>query len=412
MRILFCGYGGAHIRTQIPVIRKLKEETDLDIQVLALTTASQVMKTEGIPYIGYRDLLPELDANGTAAAHGLRLAADFPPNSIISPDETVAYLGLNYADLVGKWGMEEASRLYAVSGRSVFQPEDTMLRVLQERQIDMVIASNAPRTERALVLAAQRLGLPNLIVGDAFLVGEMDWLSDDGNVRNIAVFSEYVKRELVKHGRTASSIHVTGNPALDRLAAPETRHLGSSLRDRLGWQNTKVLTWALPMVKPNDIRVSPVQETLEILKQFAQEDPLLRVLVRPHPNNGPMFGALPVGFALHPNSAPVDEAIFCCDVLLTEFSMVGLEAAMAGKPVVTIASQAIVPYAELGVAEDVSSVAVLRDTLRLAFSGTIAPDLDRIGIPEVGSATQRVTDLILKILATDSKRTTNETAVQ
>ncbi len=78
--------------------------------------------------------------------------------------------------------------------------------------------------------------------------------------------------------------------------------------------------------------------------------------------------------------------------------MVGLEAAIAGKPVITIKSRSIVPYAELGVSVDVDSVADLPDTLNAALSGQIRPRIEEAGIPRVGEATGNVCSLILKIL--------------
>jgi hypothetical protein len=396
VKIMFCGYGGAHIRTQIPVIRKLRAETDLDIEVLALTTAAQVVEREGIPAIGYRHLLS--DDDDRARRFGERLAAAFPPNPVVSQDETIAYLGLNYLDLVERHGEAETERLYEQHGRAVFAPFAAMEMALQDRGVDMAIASNAPRTERALIKAAQNLGKPNLVIGDAFLTGEMNWLSDNSNVRNISVFSNFVKRQLVGKGRDAGTVFVTGNPALDRLALPSVREQGMEMRADLGWQDNKVLTWALPLVKPGDTRVSPVEDTLDCITTMCRRDPSLRVLVRPHPNSQGMFGDLPDAFSLHPTDRPVDEAIFCCDALLTEFSMVGLEAAIAGKPVITIKSRSIVPYAELGVSVDVDSVADLPDTLNAALSGQIRPRTEEAGIPRVGEATGNVCSLILKIL--------------
>ncbi len=75
---------------------------------------------------------------------GERLAAAFPPNPVVSQDETIAYLGLNYLDLVERHGEAETERLYEQHGRAVFAPFAAMEMALQDRGVDMAIASNAP----------------------------------------------------------------------------------------------------------------------------------------------------------------------------------------------------------------------------------------------------------------------------
>lgn len=386
-RILFAAYGASHVNMLVPVMRKLARRGDIEQRILALTTARAVAEKEGFDCIGYADLLSQAD--GEARHHGERLAAGLD-HSLIPPEESIAYLGLSYAELEVDHGPEEAARLFEQEGRQCFLPVRTMERLLARERPDLVVTTNSPRSEQALVLASGRRGVPAFPLGDLFLEPEWRWMSGPGYGVRVGVLGEWVKRLLIEKGRPANEIVVVGNPALDHLTTPEAVESGRALRRRLGWEDRRVIAWALPFVRAGDTRIAPVQDKLQVLRGMSRKDPDLRFIVRAHPNQKPEFGDLPDTFHESPRTDPVHAVIHAADVVLTEFSMVGFEAAMADKPLVTIGSHGTVPYGELGLSLEIARVDQLESALLETMRRRPSPRMDILGAPPLGTATDRV----------------------
>ena len=76
--------------------------------------------------VQFKDFLT--DADSLAMAYGRRLLADLK-GPVSDPEESTAYLGLCYAELVNDVGAEEAERLYQRDGRQAFLPLKTLERV-------------------------------------------------------------------------------------------------------------------------------------------------------------------------------------------------------------------------------------------------------------------------------------------
>ena len=72
-KILFVSYGGGHVNLLLPVFNQLSKKENYSCEYLALTTAGSALKSQGVPYLGFKDLLEESDIE--AIAYG-RDAAD------------------------------------------------------------------------------------------------------------------------------------------------------------------------------------------------------------------------------------------------------------------------------------------------------------------------------------------------
>jgi len=151
--LLFVAYGGGHINALLPVIRVLSKIPDYNIEVLGLTTAAAILEKEGIPYFGFRHLITEDDKS--ALSWGEKLAKDTNHQSV-THEETVAYLGLSYMDLINRLEKDEAERLYAEKDRKAFLPLSVTEKLFEKIRPDLVVATSAPRTEQAAILAAQK----------------------------------------------------------------------------------------------------------------------------------------------------------------------------------------------------------------------------------------------------------------
>lgn len=386
-RILFAAYGASHINMLMPVMRALRTRGDVEQRILALTTAHAVAAAEGFDAVGFRDLWQAGDE--TARDHGRRLAAGMA-GGLVAIEESEAYLGLSYAELEADSGAAEAARRYETEGRAAFLPVRTVGRLIDRWRPDLVVTTNSPRAERAMILAAGQRDLPALALGDMFLDFEWQWMADNGFATRVAVLGESVRRHLVAKGRRAETIAVTGNPAFDRLVSAETVATGHALRQQLGWSTNRVVAWTLPAVSPGDTRIAPVPDKLAILHRMLDRDPDLRIILRAHPNQQMDFGDLGPRFHVSPRTESVHAVIHAADVLFTEFSMVGLEAALAGKPVVTNSADDAIPYGPLGLSHDIASIAELDAALTRALAHRPAPRLDLLGAPPTGTATANV----------------------
>ena len=155
-RLLFVSYGGGHVAMLAPVARAAIAAGH-DVTYLALTTAGGVTRGLGIPTLGY-DELWDYAAPG-ARSYGAELAAELPPGGSVPEAESIAYLGISFADLAAVEGGERARARFIDEGRHAFLPVATMKRFLAAFRPDAVIASNSPRTEQAALLAARDLAM-------------------------------------------------------------------------------------------------------------------------------------------------------------------------------------------------------------------------------------------------------------
>jgi hypothetical protein len=373
--ILLVAYGGGHVAMLAPIAQALRV-AGRPFTFLALTTAKSVLDRLGIPSIGFRDL-PEATETD-AQRWGSELVVDLPVGGPVSPQETVAYLGASFRDLVDGYGEAEAKRRYSEAGRQAFLPVATMLRVMKRIAPDLVISTNSPRAERAAILAAGQLGIPSVCAVDLFALQEVQWIGQPGYATRVCVLNESVRNMFLAHGRKPEEVVVTGNPAFDRLKDPETAQLGGRLRRDRGWDDGKKnVLWA-SQIEPewhpfNDISGDPSlpRRVESHLRDIVAADENLRLVVRYHPSERVIFEpGIRVDFS--PVSEPISTLLHAVDAVVVTASTVGLEAALAGRPVVSVDISVITPYtqfAAMGVSRGVTHLKDLRIALDEALAG-------------------------------------------
>src|SRR3989338_11677272 len=121
-KILLVAYGGGHVAMLAPVWKKLTDD-GYNVVFLALTTAQKYLAQQNIPYISFRDLPSNTDIN--VQKYGERLTAELSDGKI-SNDESIAYLGQSFRDLVLQHGEREAENIYSEHGRHAFLPVNTL----------------------------------------------------------------------------------------------------------------------------------------------------------------------------------------------------------------------------------------------------------------------------------------------
>jgi hypothetical protein len=339
----------------IPVARMLRER-GWKVTLLALTTAVTKAEQAGVPYIGMRDLLEY--ASEDAIERGRALIDQLELGGEVSPEETLAYHAIGIADLSAEHGEKEALRLFSERGRQAFLPTRFMLRVLQGLQPDVVIATNSPRAEQAAILAARAAGIRAVCLVDMFALQEVEWIGRSGYADRVCVLNEAVRRMFVERGRSSEEIVVTGNPAFDSLADPATAERGRTLRTRRGWDDGRTnILWA-STVEParhpftGETGDPSLPRRVEAtLRRLVADDDRLRLIVRYHPSEQIDF--VPnerVDFS--PSAEPLSEVLHAVDLVVVTASTVGLEAWLAGKPVISLDLSVITadaPYSRMGI---------------------------------------------------------------
>lgn len=342
----------------VPVARALADSGLARPLVLALTTAAPVVSAVGLDMLQFKDFLTEAD--GPALAYGRRLLANLK-GPVSDPEESIAYLGLCYAELANDVGMEEAERLYQREGRQAFLPLKTLERIVQKVAPALVVSTNSPRAERAAITAARTLGLPSVCMVDLFCLDEVKWIGHTGYADRVCVLNESVKQFLVAAGRRQEQIVVTGNPAFDTLGDAFQAAEGRRLRVERGWEGKYVLLWPTQVEPayhpfngfPGDVDL-PRRALFSVIQWVLSRNDCLLCI---RPRAGEALPAVPsdarIVFAGQEISLP--GLLQAVDMVVTLNSTVGLEGHLAGTALVQVLGSVFddaMPLKQYGVADE------------------------------------------------------------
>ena len=166
-KIFIATYGGGHANIIRAVYEKIKEETNAEITVLALTMAPTILNEANIPYVTISEMAKKLDKYDEIVRLGKPLAKIHHTNGMgIKFEDSVAYLGIGYYDLICKYGENEAYSIFEKDGRKSFLPVECMTEILRKQKPDVVIVTTSPRMEKATAVAASRLSIPVIKICD------------------------------------------------------------------------------------------------------------------------------------------------------------------------------------------------------------------------------------------------------
>lgn len=397
--VLFVTYGSGHVRMVVPVARALALRAEVRPVVLALTTAASVVHSAGLELVQFKNFITLAD--GVAIAHGKRLLAEMP-GIVADPEETIAYLGLCYAELADEVGAQEAQRLYQRDGRQAFLPARTLQRIIRHVAPSLVVATNSPRAERAAVMAARKLGLPSVCLVDLFCLDEVGWIGAPGYADKVCVLNESVKKFLVSSGRQKEQIAVTGNPAFDTLVDPLHVQAGRHLRSDRAWGDKHVLLWPVqvePAYHPfNGLAGDPAlpQHALtQVIKWVLSRNDCV-LCIRPR------AGACSPSVQDDPRIEITDQEVslpallHAVDLVVTLNSTVGLEGHLAGTRLVQILGSvfdAAMPLKSYGIADE----AVNLDGIAAALDRVVSRPRGQVGGLQADAAS-KVVDVLLKFL--------------
>ena len=361
-KILVVTYGGGHAKMLRPVVSQLTAKSEYEVVVLALTMAKLEFEGLGVRMVGYKDFFqgPEV------MRYGARLASELTGN-VLDLDESIAYLGQNYLELVNEHGENQAATLYKKCGRQAFSPAESMKHILSEVSPDVVVATNSPRSEKAAVYAANSLGLKAVALIDMFAVRCKAWFSDNDFADKILVFDESVKKFLENEGRRAADVVVTGNPSFDQLAQcykDQKKDIGDERENgdyTILWASQREPEYEPETMGHGDPRL-PVEIESQLMKIIAKHN--WKLIVRSHPNEERRLYDHTV--EISGQSESLETLLRRVDVVVTMTSTVGLQGIVLGADLVTIDMSVLtptVPLSESGISTGVSDLASLEPVL-------------------------------------------------
>lgn len=384
-RVLFVSYGGGHIGMVLPVMRALEAMMPgVDCQLLALTTGHNRARDERPGALGYKDFLHLVDA-AAARAWGERLGeGNTSPD--VPADETRAYLGINYLDLIAQHGEAGAAALYREQGRYGFRPLHFMRRVIEALRPDAVVATNSPRSERAALDVALECGIPAIGMVDLFGLDSDSYVLHTPHPDRTCVISEGVRQRLIARGFPAAGVVVTGNPAFDGLFSADNQVRAQRLLAERGWQRLRPILFAGHW-EPQTHPATPVpagqalpREIEAALRAHVRQREDLALIVRYHPSDWTRYPRLSDEPRIHfsePPQEPVHPLILASEAVVVQTSTVGLEAAVAGRPVVSVenspAAHVWFSLAQQGVSTPATDPAELPDVLDAVLAGAGRP---------------------------------------
>lgn len=385
--ILLAAYGGGHVNIIIPIYRRL-QALDEKVVVLGLTMAQTTLRAAGIPFKTVLDFVDKSDQE--AIAIGTELYAGMVPHDAVPYDETIAYMGLSYNELILDHGLEHAMYLYETKGRQAFLPRRFARKVLSSLAPKLLMTTNSPRMEKALILEASQAGVPTVVISDFFDRTEFeDRTARAGYGHRVFVPFQAAKDEIVSLGRSENEVAVTGNPGLDYLAGLANEDSRRALRRDRGWHNTRVILW----IKSAMPSLQATEEAIEkMLVQSLVPLPDVEVVIRPHPNDPRSTARFrKLGFGVSEAVEPLIDVVLASDTICTINSTVGLQANLLGRAVVQANLVADfpehVPFDRLGFGQTVTNLEELR---------TVLTDHRYFGLLPPCMPVGRATDLIVQ----------------
>lgn len=342
-KIFMVCYGGGHVKIIKNIYLELIKEAEIEIVLLALTGAQKYLSELNIPYMTiekYYNIFQDKEIKNIGEKILKELNINFEDT------ESKLYYGYSFKELIEKYGIEKSIQGYKEFERRIFLPINFMNKVLKYEKPDLVITTNAPRMEKAALIASKELGIKSISVEDLFGVEQeinekIEKFFQSNNYRDkygnyVCVLSEEVKKFL--ENKTDSKVIVTGNPNFDDVYKYKEKKLFIN-------ENMRRLCY---LSQKTDLNKKIFIKLLELL-----ENKIIDILiVKIHPNEDKnIYKDILRKYEYLKNKLFFEnnlyEAILKSNLVITEFSTAGIEAAILGREIISRKNK-IIDFEKLG----------------------------------------------------------------
>jgi len=304
-------------------------------------------------------------------------------------------------------------------------------RTIEEENIDVAIVTDeAAFTNKSILVAAHPSQISTLVVQTGVMALNNEFLEygcADGELEGspskrslfpdkFSVYGEETKEILKEAGYPFyDGIIVTGQPRYDILARASDVYDREKFRHKLNIASDKKL--ALIASQPSTTFGNMEIFLINVL-QALKDDSKIRIVIKPkpHPSDAQeeqhrrLAEEMGVEAIVLSRNSDTNEALYACDVLITFYSTVALEAMILGKPVVTVNltnQPDPVPYAQSGAALGVYKAEDIAPAVKKALNDPETRERLKQGREKYlyqqfykldGQATKRVVELIYKMI--------------
>lgn len=349
-KILYVSYGGGHANLVRHIYKELSQVQGCEQKVIALTVAGKIFASCGIPYSLIEDYVEILPYRQDVLAWGRELAASaYRADAGILYSDLAAYLGIGFCDLREELGESGAREAYAERGRTAFCPVRSMEFIIEREKPSVLVITCGVRMEKAAGIAANHLGVPVVRIAD------LPVFEDSGCSCTTCVMNDYGRDYAsTKLKVPLSHIVVTGQPVFEDNVRVSGREL-EQCREWLGTDRyEKVILY---LEQPGLQETSRVEE---YLRELAGKWSRYLFLVKLHPNQDEQREENHLPNMRFLRDYPLKNLLYICDVAITRDSTAGMEAALAGKPLITLTlSPACIDYSEYGISIKVDRLEAL-----------------------------------------------------
>ncbi|WP_276952170.1 CDP-glycerol glycerophosphotransferase family protein [Acetatifactor muris] len=353
-KILYISYGGGHANLVRHIYNELSRICCYEQKVIALTVAGKVFDGCGIPYSLIEDYIDLFPYKQDILTYGNELAAlAFRADAGILYSDLVAYLGIGFCDLREELGESEAREAYAEKGRKAFCPVRSMELIIQQEQPSALVITCGVRMEKAAGIAANRLGVPVVRIAD------LPVFEDSGCNCITCVMNDYGREFANRKLKVPlSNIVVTGQPVFEDNVKVSKNELEQCRELIKADRYEKVILY---LEQPG------LQETGQVedyLSRVAEKWNKYLFLIKLHPNQTQQREEKFPDNMLFLKDYPLKNLLYICDVAITRDSTAGMEAALVGKPLITLMlSAADIDYSEYGISIKVDRLEALEKTI-------------------------------------------------
>ncbi len=385
-KILFISYGAAHINMLLPVAEELKKK-GYTIEFFALTMAIEKLKKTNFKFYTYKDFF----FDEKVKEYGKKLIEKLDTIKL-DDDDSIAYLGQNFIELIERYGEEQAFEIYNKAGRQIFEPNKSMKKVLTIIKPDLVIATDSPRSEKCVIKASREFNIKSVALINLFAIRCIDWFKEDNFADKICVFSEDVKQYLVDNGRNKKDVVVTGNPAFDDLVNLKYEKKSDG-EFKVLWASQKEPKYFAEFDLEGDEEL-PLKIEEKLINIFKNKKNW-KLLVRNHPNeeerNYPSFIELT-------NSKKLIDVIKEVDLIICCASTVGIEGLILGKDLITIDLSVLtqtLPYSKFGYSLGIDDLEELEEKITQVYNSFSKEKIKKYNIT---NATKNVVNVVIDLL--------------
>ncbi|MCA6222238.1 UDP-N-acetylglucosamine 2-epimerase [Photorhabdus antumapuensis] len=378
--ILFICYGGGHVKMLLPIIQNIKNNNKYKINIIALTTARSVLDKYQINSLGFNEL-SFLVKDDRWKTFGKELVYENQISPLINYNESIAYYGINYLDLVLQYGSLKAKEIYKYKDRQSFYPINFISKIISYFNPDLVIATNSPRSEKCAIDVATTNNIKSLCIVDMFALQEIKWIGKNNFATKICVLNDSIKNMFVQYGRKENDIIVTGNPAFDSLFDIDNEKIKQYLcQKNLSKSKIKILYASQPEPQKHPFNSKIGDPNLpriieKTLREFIKENKQYELIIRYHPSENIIYKEQK-NVKLSSKDEDLHILLHSIDLIIVTASTVGLEAHLIGKPVITIDNSIFTddaPFSKMGISTGVKEISELPNIIHRIASKLCEP---------------------------------------